>query len=99
MSHITLRVGRFFTPLPLGEGAGRAGEGPRATNGQCHRRPGESRCAVTAPESRGRDDLAFFGLCLEVNHDDPHAELERLSLVTPDAEVWDARNDPRLYLL
>jgi hypothetical protein len=36
---------------------------------------------------------------MKVNHDDPRAELERLSLVTPDAEVWDARNDPRLYLL
>jgi hypothetical protein len=90
MSNIALRVGRFFalhtldealpkrrpaaTPLPLGEGARRAGEGQRAT---------------TAPGSSGRDDLAFFGLCMEVNHDDPRAEIDRLSLVSPEAVTWE----------
>jgi hypothetical protein len=57
-------------------------------------------CGVaTTPESSGRDDLAFFGLCVEFNHDDPRAELERLSLVSPEAQVWDAQDDPRLFLL
>jgi hypothetical protein len=36
---------------------------------------------------------------VEVNHDDPRAELERLALVSPRAEAWAAQDDPRLFLL
>jgi hypothetical protein len=90
MSHVTLRVRRLFSLHTL-------------TSAPTARRPARAEARAQgvpiAPTTRRRDDLAFFGLCVEVNHDDPRAEMEWLALVSPEAQVWDLADDPRLYLL
>jgi hypothetical protein len=90
MSQVALRAGRFFSWHTLDQASRKRRAAPAGA-----RPSGVPR----APEPCGRDDLAYFGLCVDVNHDDPYAELDRLSLVSPAAEVWDARDDPRLFLL
>jgi hypothetical protein len=55
--------------------------------------------AAAASEPCPSDQLAYLGLCMEVNHDDPYAELERLSLLTPDAATWRGRLQDWLPLL
>jgi hypothetical protein len=90
MSHVTLRVGRLFS-LHTPKSA--------LTTRKPARAEAPAQGVPIGPTSRGRDDLAFFGLCVEVNHDDPRAEMEWLALVSPEAQVWDLADDPRLYLL
>jgi hypothetical protein len=80
MSHVALRVGRFFALHTLDEAL------PKRRPASAAARP---RGVTTASDCCGRDELAFFGLCMEVNHDDPRAEMERLSLVSPEAVTWE----------
>jgi hypothetical protein len=89
MSHITLPRRRFF-PMHSPVAAPKA-RPPAVT---------ATRPASVATVSSTRDpheDLAYFGLCVDVNHDDPRAELEHMALLSPDAKpAWD---DPWLLLL
>ena len=79
MTHFTLRRGRFFpleTWVP-------------ARNGAAPLERGASRVWTEPIE---RDELAFFGLCLQSPREDPHVELARFALV--DEHVDDSRRSP-----
>jgi hypothetical protein len=77
----------------------------RSGQTQSHRSPAPLRARPasvwrsTFPVPCGADQLAYLGLCVEVNHDDPYAELDRLALLTSEAATKPAPDESWLALL